>query len=387
MIPVSYNIRNIKVRKATAAATVLGLALVVFVFASTLMLGHGIDRTLGRAGEPDMAIVLRKGATSELLSGFDAASVNQVLADGALMSSTGGPRGAGEVLMVIVLDRLGTGEGVANVTIRGISDGSYSLRPKLQIVDGRKPAPGTDEVMVGQAIRGRVKGLELGQNVELNKNRLAKVVGVFSDGGSAAESEVWGDIENVRSIYKREGQVSSMRVWVEKAKFDAFKASVESSRQLNLQVMSANDYYEKQSEQLSTFIKGLGIVVATFFSFGAMLGGMITMHSAVANRQREIGTLRALGFGKLSIWCSFLLESMMLSLMGAVMGILAALVMGLVKFSMINSATFSEIVFTFEPTPGILFGSVIFGVIMGFVGGLPPAWRASRLSPVIALRA
>ena len=387
MIPVSYNVRNIRVRKTTAIATVLGLALVVFVFASTLMLGHGIDRTLGKSGDPNQAIVMRKGATSELESGFDATNVNLVLADKALTTGQGGGRGAGELLMVIVLERATADGSVSNVTIRGISDASYGLRPKLTVIAGRKPSPGADEVMVGKGIRGRFKGLDLEQTVELNKNRMAKVVGVFTDDGSGAESEVWGDIEYMRSTYKREAQVSSVRVKIEKEKLDAFKASLEANRQLNLQVMSSTEYYEKQSEQMSTFIKGLGIVIAVFFSFGAMLGGMITMHAAVANRQREIGTLRALGFGKFSIWASFLFESLLLSLIGGAIGILAAMGMGLVKFSMINFASFSEVVFTFEPTPGILFGSLIFASVMGIVGGLPPAWRASRVSPVAAMRA
>jgi len=386
MIPLRYNVRNLAVRKTTSAAAVLGLALVVFVFASVQMLSNGITRTLGRAASPDVAVVLRKGSTAELESTIDAPNVNLVLNSDALPAPASGPRGVAELIVVILLDKVGT-DGMSNATIRGVGPDSLPFRPSIKIVSGRVPNPGADEAIVGKALRGRFKGVDLEQSFDLKKNRPLRVVGVFEDGGSSYESEIWTDIENVRTSFHREGVVSSLRARVAPEKFDGFKASVESNRQLNLQVLREADYYEKQSEGTSTFINAMGIAIAVFFSIGAMLGAMITMHAAVANRQREIGTLRALGFGKGSILFSFLLESIFLSLIGGAIGALASLSMGLVSFSMVNFASWSEIVFSFEPTPKIIVTSMIFAAVMGIVGGFSPARRAAKVSPIDAMRA
>jgi putative ABC transport system permease protein len=387
MIPVSYNFRNLAVRKTTTAAAVLGLALVVFIFASVQMLANGITATLGRAADPNAAIVLRKGATSEMESSIEDPSVNLVLADQALASAAGsGPRGVSEVVMVILLDKVGT-TGMSNAMIRGVRPESLQFRPGMKIVEGRAPNPGADECIVGKAIRGRFKGLDLDQSFEVKKNRMLKVVGVFEDGGSSNESEVWTDTDVVRTAFRREGFVSSIRTRVTPAAFDGFRASIESNRQLNLQVMKEAEYYEKQSENTAIFIRAMGTVIAVFFSFGAMLGAMITMHAAVSNRQREIGTLRALGFGRMTILLSFLFESIVLALIGGVIGAAASVAMGFVRFSMINFASWSEIVFKFEPTGGIIVGALVFASVMGLVGGLLPAIRAARISPVDAMRA
>jgi putative ABC transport system permease protein len=385
MVPVRYNIRNLAVRKTTSAAAVLGLALVVFVFSSVQMLSTGITKTLGRAAAADAAVILRKGATSELESSIDASNVNLVLNDSTLPAPASGPRGVGELMVVILLDKLGT-NGLSNVTIRGVTPDSMAFRPTIKIAAGRAPSPGADEAIVGKALRGRFKGVDLEQSFDLKKNRALKVVGVFEDGGSSNESEVWTDIENVRTSFSRPALVSSMRARVPPEKFDVFKASVESNRQLGLQVLRESTYYEKTSEGSSMFINGMGTAIAIFFAIGAMLGAMITMHAAVANRQREIGTLRALGFGKASILFSFLLEAIFLSLIGGAIGAVASLFMSLVRFSTVNFATWSEIVFTFEPTPPIIIGSMIFAMVMGIFGGIFPAVRAAKISPVDAMR-
>jgi putative ABC transport system permease protein len=387
MIPVRYNLRNLTVRKTTTAAAVLGLALVVFVFASVQMLANGVTKTLGRSADTNGAVVLRKGATSELESVIEEPSVGLVLADTTLAETSAGPRGVAELVVVVLLEKIGTQGGLSNATIRGLKPEALGFRSSVKLVAGREPNPGADEAMVGKAIAGRFTGLGLDQSFELKKNRPVKVVGIFEDGGSATESEVWTDLETVRTTFRREGLVSSVRVRVPPARFDAFKASIESNRQLNLQVLKESEYYAKQSENTSMFIFAMGMVIAVFFSFGAMLGAMITMHAAVANRQREIGTLRALGFGKASILFSFLLESILLALIGGAIGAAASLGMGLVRFSMVNFSSWSEIVFRFEPTPGILVGSLIFATVMGVLGGLLPAVRAARTSPIDAMRA
>ncbi len=386
MVPISYNLRNLKVRKTTSAAAAFGLALVVFVFASVLMLGNGIKKTIGRSASGDAALVLRKGSTAELESVIEDANVNLVINDTALPQPASGPRGISESVVVILLDKIGA-DGFSNAAVRGIRPDSFAFRPSVKIVEGRLPQSGSDEVVIGRAIAGRFKGLNLNDSFELKKNRQVKVVGVFEDGGSSNESEVWADIDTLRTAFKREGYTSAIRVRVSPLQFDTFKASIESNRQLNMQVLKEAEYYEKQSEGTSLFITIMGTMIALFFSIGAMLGATITMHAAVANRQREIGTLRALGFSKGSIMLSFLLESIILSVIGGGIGALASLAMGLVSFSMVNFASWSEIVFRFEPNGGIIIGSMVFATVMGIVGGFLPAIRAARTNPIEAMRA
>ena len=386
MIPISYNLRNLRVRKTTSAAAALGLALVVFVFASVLMLANGIRKTMGRSANPDVAVLLRKGATAELESVIDEQAINLALNDKALPPPAFGPRGIAEVVVVILLEKEG-GVGLSNAQVRGVPDDVLAFRRGVRVIAGRAPQPGSDEVMIGKAIRGRFKGLDLEGQFDLKKNRTVRVVGVFEDEGSSHESEIWVDFGLLRSAFRREGYVSSIRARVTPSLFDAYKASIESNRQLNLQVLKEAQFYEKQSEGSSIFITAMGTVIAVFFSVGAMLGAMITMHAAVAHRQREIGALRALGFSRRSILFSFLLESVLLALVGGLLGAAASFAMGLVRFSMLNFASWSEIVFTFEPTVGIVVGGMLFAGAMGLLGGLLPAIRAARVSPVEAMRA
>lgn len=387
MIPISYNLRNLAVRKTTTVATAAGLGLVVFVFASVLMLANSIQRTLGRSARDDVAVILRKGSEAELASGIEEPQVGLILANADVAKRPDGkPDGVSEVVSVILLDKLGT-EGVSNVSVRGVPDDVMAFRPSVKVIEGRPAQPGTDEVIVGKAIAGRFKGLAIGESFELRKNRPVKVVGVFADEGSSFESEIWADLHTARAAFGREGTVSSVRVRLASAsKFDGFKASIEQDRQLGLEAIRESDYYEKQSEGTSMFISAMGITIAVFFSIGAMIGAMITMHASIANRQREIGTLRALGFSRISILTSFLLESIALALLGGIVGTLASFCMRFVSFSIINFATFSEIVFTFEPTPGIVVTSVVIAVVMGLLGGFFPALRAARMSPLQAMR-
>jgi putative ABC transport system permease protein len=387
MIPLSYNLRNLRVRKATTAAAAFGLGLVVFVFSSSLMLGEGIDRTLGRSAGADVAIVMRKGSTTEMESSIEDAQVGIVTSSKEVQKNDTGPVAVGEVLVVILLDKLGT-DGFTNVTVRGVPDNVMGFRSTARIIEGRAAAPGTDEVVVGKSIRGRVKGVDLGQSFELRKNRPVSVVGVFEDGGSSHESEVWADRDLVRASFGREGLVSAVRArLVSSQSFDAFKASIESNRQLGLEAQRESAYYAKQSENTSKFIRVLGGLISVFFSIGAMIGAMITMHASIAHRQREIGTLRALGFGRLQILGSFLFESIVLALIGGGVGAAASMTMQFVRFSTMNFQTWSEIVFTFDPTLKIIGISMLLAVAMGLFGGLLPAVRAARMSPVEAMRA
>ena len=388
MVPVSYSVRNLLVRRTTTAATALGIGLVVFVFSSVLMLGAGLKRAMGRSGSDDVAIVMRAGSDAELSSGIELPAAGLVTASPEVrVRPDGRPDAVGEVVGVLALDRAG-GDGVSNVQVRGVPDDVYRFRPSVRVVAGRAAAPGSDEVVVGAAIRGRFRGVELGQTFEIKKNRRVRVVGVLEDRGSSFESEVWGDIDTVRSAFGREALVSSVRARLRSAgQLDAFKRAIETNPQLGLTVKRESVYYEDLAQGTTKFLTILGLMIAFFFSAGAMIGAMITMHASVAQRSREIGTLRALGFSRRSILASFLFESVVLSLVGGAVGALASLAMGLVRFNIVNFATWSEVVFTFVPTPAIVVSSLVFAALMGLLGGFFPAVRAARMNVLDALRA
>lgn len=387
MIPVRYNVRSLAVRKATTVATAAGIALVVFVLASSLMLSAGIKKTLGSSGKADNAIVLRMGSSSELDSVIEESSVALIeAAPGVKKDERGQAIGVPEIVVVGAMEKIGT-DGVTNVSIRGVGEDVMRFRPEVHIVAGRPPRPGSDEALVGARIRGRVRGVDLNQSFEIKKNRPVQVVGVFEAGGSSYESEVWVDRELLRQTYGRQGVESSVRVQLESpSKFDAFRAGVENDKRLGLQAMRETAFYEKQSEGASIFIGAIGTVVSVFFAIGAMIGAMITMYAAVANRQREIGTLRALGFSRTSILTSFLFEAVVLAVIGGAVGAAASLAMGFVRFSMVNFASWSEIVFSFDPTPRVIVTALVFACGMGLLGGFFPAVRAARTSPLKAIR-
>ena len=386
MVPIRYNVRSLVVRRTTTLATAVGIALVVFVLATSLMLRAGIKKTLGTSGRPDNAIVLRMGSDAELGSVVEESSVPLVLAAPGVARDEHGPIGVAEIIVVAAMEKIGT-TGVTNVAIRGVPDDVMRFRPEVRIVEGRPPRPGSDEVLVGSRIIGRIKGLTLNGTFDLKKNRPVTVVGVFDAGGSSYESEVWVDREVLRQAYHREGIVSGVRVRLESpAMFDAFRAGVENDKRLGLQALREQAFYEKLSEGTSILITGLGTTVSIFSALGAMIGAMITMYAAVANREREIGTLRALGFSRTSILTSFLIESVLLAAVGGAMGAAASLAMGMVRFSMINFASWSEMVFSFEPTPAVILTALAFACGMGILGGFFPAVRAARTSPLKAIR-
>jgi len=387
MVPVSYNFRNLYVRRVTTIAAASGVALVVFVLAATLMLTEGLRRALDDSGKPDNAIVLRKGSDSEMPSSIDDPTVGLVKgAPGIAKSADGQPLVIAESVVVLFYD-LANGEGKSNAALRGVPADVLTFRPEVKIEQGKMATPGSDELVVGKKLVGRFKDMEIGKTVELRKGRLGKIVGIFGSDGSSYESEIWGDLDYVRGSFGRDGVVQSIRAKLTSAAaYEGFEAFVEQDKRLGLEAMGEPDYYRKQSEGTSIFINALGFIIAVFFSIGAMIGASITMYGAVAHRRREIGVLRALGFSRLAIMSSFLFESVMLSLLGGLIGAAASLALGLVKFSMMNFATFSEIVFQFQPTTEIIVQSLIFGGIMGILGGFLPAVRAARTPPIEAMK-
>lgn len=387
MIPLSYNVRNLAVRKATTVASAGGIALVVFVLASSLMLSEGLRRTMQSSGRADTAVVLRKGNNAELSSTIDDPTVGIVRsAPGVKAKADGTPMAVGE-LMVVAFMETSDGKGRSNVQLRGVPSDAQDFRSEVKVIEGRPLKPGTDEVMVGRAISGRFKNLRLGDSFELRKNRPVKVVGVFETGGTAFESEVWADLEVLREAFGRRGVVSSVRVRLDSpSRFEGFETAIESDKRLGLDAMPEREFYEKQSEGTTLFITVMGVLIAVFFSVGAMIGAMITMYAAVANRKREVGVLRAIGFSRLNIVMSFLFESLLIAAVGGAIGSVASLCMGLVSFSMMNFSTGSEIVFRFTPTPQIIGASLAFGGVMGVLGGFFPALRAAAVSPIEAMR-
>lgn len=387
MIPLSYNIRNLRVRRATTLATALGVALVVFVLAAALMLAAGIERTMAASGDPSTAIVLRKGSDAELSSAIEDKLVGIITAaPGVGKNAEGAPNSVAELVIVMYMDKV-DGSGSSNVLLRGVSDNVLEFRPEVKLVEGRAPKPGTDEIMVGKAVAGRFENLELGKTIELRKNRPAQVVGVFEADGSSFESEVWGDLYVVRGAFGRDGVVSSVRVRLaDAAVFDGFEAAVEQDQRLQLDAKLETDFYKEQSEGTAMFLGAIGVVITVFFSVGAMIGATITMYGAVSQRASELGVLRAIGFSRTAVMASFLFESVLLALLGGLIGAGASLLLGMVEFSLLNFTTFSEIVFKFQPTPGIVVAALVCGGVMGVIGGFLPAIRASRVSPIEAMR-
>lgn len=369
-------------------ATAGGLALVVFIFSTVLMLSEGIKQAMGSSGRVDTAILLRKGSDAELSSGIELEQMAIIAASAEIAKTPDGATLAlGEMAVVLAQPIASKPDQFSNLGVRGVPANVFQFRPEVKIIAGRAAKPGTDEAIIGEKIRRRFVGMDIGQSFELRKNRPVQVVGVFSARGSTYESEVWADIDAVRSAFGRQGLVSSVRVRLQSPnQFDAFKSRIENDRRMKLDVVREKTYYDKQSEGLALFLTVMGMMVAIMFSAGAIIGAMITMYAAVDHRKREIGTLLSLGFSRFNVLNAFLLESTFLAVVGGGVGALLALLMRFAKFSTMNMRSWSEITVSFQPTPSIVVGSLVFAAVMGIIGGLLPAIRAARLPLVASLR-
>jgi putative ABC transport system permease protein len=386
VIPVAYNVRSLLVRKRTTLAAAAGLALVVFVFAVVMMLSNGVRRATQRAADSRTAVVLRSGAATEIESTFDAGAIARIAsAPGVARDADGQALVIGELIVLVVLDN--PKGGVTNVQIRGVPDRGMAFRSSLHVIEGRAPRAGTDEAMVGSAIRGRFRGLDIGQRLELQKNRPIAIVGVFDDGGSAYASEVWADADLVRRTFGQARIVSSVRARLtSSAAFAAFSDALERERELGVVAFREDQYSERQTQGTETFLKALGFLIALMSSAGAIIGAMITMHAVIAERRREIGTLMALGFSRAQILAAFLVESILLALAGGMVGAAAALATSNLRISMLNTFTWAELSFAAEPTIGIVLTAMLIATLMGVLGGLWPAIRATRVDPAQAMR-
>ncbi|MGE0868489.1 MAG: ABC transporter permease [Kofleriaceae bacterium] len=384
MVPIQYNVRSLFVRKVTTLATAFGIALVVFVAAGSLMLGEGVSRAVETGSRDDTAIILRKGSDAELSSTLS----NDILGlfrGHPQVSQAAGGGVIGEIVVVITADR-SDGSGISNVLVRGTPPEGFAFRPEIRITKGRAPKPGTNEVVVGEQIAGRFKGVGMGGQFELRRNRPLIVVGEFATTGTNG-SEVIGDLDVIRRAVGRESIVSSARVRLtDNSAFDAYRAAIEADKRFSAKVMRESDYFKKVAGQTSGFLLMLGGGIAFMFSIAAMLGAAITMNGAVAHRTREIGTLRALGFSRFAILFAFLLEAALLAAIGGGIGTLGAFFLSFLTFPVMNFQTFSEIVIGFPITGGLVIQTLIISVGMGLLGGLAPAIRAARIAPVEAMR-
>jgi ABC-type lipoprotein release transport system permease subunit len=385
-IPFSYSLRNLWTRRLTTILTASGMALVVFVFASILMLAEGLEQTLVETGSFENAVVIRKGSETEVQSGVDRlqAAIAETQPEVAL-----GEKGrrllAKEIVILISLPKRGTASR-SNVVIRGIGPESLGLRPQVQLVKGRLPRPGSYEIIAGQRIAQRFEGGGLGERLGFAMREWT-VVGVFDAGNTGFNSEIWGDVDQLMQAFRRPVFSSVLFKLRDPAEFDALKARIESDPRLTVEVKRENQYYQDQSKALAKFLRILGLSLTVIFSLGAVIGAMITMYAAVANRTREIGTLRALGFRSASILIAFLMEALLLGFIGGCIGLFLASFLQAFTISTTNFQTFAELAFSFSITGEIITKGLLFSLVMGFVGGVLPAARAARMNVLEALRA
>jgi len=386
-IPVIYNVRSVKARWTSAIVAVLGIAGTVGVFVAMLSLARGFKATLVASGSEDNAIIMRAGATSEMMSGvaLDQVKIMQD-APGVARAADGSPLVTSEVVVVAPFPLKATGTD-ANVQVRGVSANVLSIRKNVKIVQGRMFQPGLSELIVGKNANSTYAGLTVGNSVAFGGGHW-QIVGVFDAGGSAFDSEVWCDARVLDDVYKRPTNVfQSVTVHLTSpGALQQFKDSVTADPRLSVDVSREIDYYAKQSTRMTQLITILGGLVASVMAIGAIFGALNTMYSAVAERGREIATMRALGFGAAAVVFSFVIEALLISFVGGAIGCLAVLPLNGLTTATMNWQTFSNMAFAFKITGGLLVGGIIFALVMGVIGGLPPAIRAAARPVAVALR-
>ena len=385
-IPLSYVAKNLWTRRVTTALTAGGLALVVFVFATVLMLDAGLKQTLVATGEYDNVVAIRKGAGTEIQSGITRPQAAVIETHPAVAAGADGRPLASKETVVLIALKKKRAEKPTNVVIRGVSPAAFSLRPQVRLADGRLFTPGATEIVVGAAIARGFEGVRVGERLHFAQ-RDWRIVGVFDGGGSGFDSEIWGDADQLMQAFRRIAYSSVTFRLRDAGDFDSLRADVDGDPRLSNEVKRERVFYSDQSKALSTFITVLGLTLTAVFSIGAMLGAMITMYASVSNRVGEIGTLRALGFRRASVLGAFLVESLLLGLAGGLCGLACASLMQFASFSTTNFQTFADLSFKFLLTPSIVAQTLVFSLAMGFLGGFLPALRAARLEIVDALRA
>jgi ABC-type antimicrobial peptide transport system permease subunit len=386
-IPLKYTLRNFKTRKLTTGITITGIALVVFVFAAVLMMAYGVQKTLKTTGQPDNVMVFRKAASSEISSIIDPGTQDIIRSLPHIAKDAAGNSEISFEPVVVINLEIFSG-GLSNITVRGVSPAIGKIRPQMRILNGRMFNWGMRELIVGESISKRFRDTQLGSFVKIAGDYW-KIVGIFTTDGSGFDSEIWGDGLQLDNAFKRGTTVSTITLKLDNVQnFAAFKSIFESDRRLQqFEPQIEQEYFEDQSRVMATFIRVLGIFVTIIFSFGATIGATITMYAAVSNRTVEIGTLRSLGFSRRSILSAFLIESLLITLIGGAIGLIVASFLQFFSISTLNFGSFAELTFSFALSPSIIISSLIFAVFMGFIGGFLPSVRAARLNIVNALRA
>jgi ABC-type antimicrobial peptide transport system permease subunit len=380
-----YSFRNLLTRRLTTFLTVCGMALVVFVFASIVMLAEGLQKTLVETGAWSNVVVLRRSAGSEMQSGVDREQAAIVETQPEVALGPDGRRLVAKELVVLINLRKRDSGSPTNVVIRGISETSLKLRPQVKLVIGRFPRRGSSEIMAGLSIAKRFENVGLNEVLSFAM-RTWTVVGIFDAGNTGFSSEIWGDVDQLMQAFGRPVYSSVIFRLRNTLEFQKVKERIESDPRLTLEAKRETTYYKDQSKALAKFLRILGMSLTSIFSIGAVIGAMITMYAAVANRTGEIATLRALGFRRATILVAFLLESLLLGLIGGVAGLFFASFLQLFTVSTTNFQTFSELAFGFSLSFAIAYKALTFSLFMGFAGGILPAFRASKLNIVESLR-
>src|SRR6266853_144065 len=386
-VPVSYNFRSIRERWTSTIVAVLGIAGTVGVFIAMLSLARGFRATLVSSGSEDNALITRAGATSEMTSGVALDAVKIIQDAPGIARDADGPMLTAEAVLMAPIPLLSTGTD-ANVELRGVAPNVFAIRSNVKIIEGRMFRPGLSELIVGKNAKATYSGLTLGSTIGLGSVRW-QVVGIFDAGGSAFDSEVWGDAHLLNAAYKRP-DTFSQSVTVHLASpvaLQQLRDSLTTDPRLNVDVTREIDYYAKQSTRMTQLITILGGFVALIMAIGAVFGGVNTMYSAVAERGREIATMRALGFNSGNVVLSFLIEALLISFLGGALGCLLVIPLNGLTTGAMNFQTFSYLAFAFRVTPDLLLGGIAFALFMGLVGGVPPAIRAARQRVSVALRA
>ncbi len=393
MVPIKYNVRNLRVRWVSTLMTVLGTGLIVGSSCGVFSLVEGLQQSLKVSGDPLDLIVLRKGSSSETVSGIESDKSDKIINLARIArDDSGRVLATGELVYIPIVDRV-TG-GRTNLIIRGIEPAnkpglkpvSMALRPKFEIVQGRDLQAGKGEAIVSLSLSRRFKGAGLGQTLQISAKESYRVVGLFTAGGSAAESEIWVDIKDLRQNIKRPGYVSSVQLRTVNSKdMEQLRATIQDDPQFKLAALPEPEFFAEQS-RTALFYKVAGVVIALFLSIGAMFAAANTMFAAVSSRTREIGTMRALGFSRFSILISFLGESVLLCALGGVLGVLATLPLSFLTFGTNSVDTFAEVSVNFRFGPMVVIVAAIMTLAMGIFGGLMPAIKAVRMDVISSLR-
>jgi putative ABC transport system permease protein len=379
-------LRSMGQRLGSSAVAVIGIAGVVIVFTAVLSIAEGFKAAMVGAGDPRRVIVLRSGSDTEMTSGLGGDDANLIRDAPGIGRNADGPDASPELFVIVghPLKRSGTD---ANVPLRGVTAAALRVRPEVRIVEGRMLEFGTNEIIVGRAASRQYAGLDIGTSTRWGEGSW-RVVGIFEAAGSVAESEIWSDARVLQPAYRRGNSYQSVLVRLESAdSFQTLKDALTADQRLNVTAMREQDYFAQQSVVLQMIIRTIGFGIAALMGLGAVFGAVNTMYSAVASRTREIATLRALGFGRSSVVVSVLIEAVVLSLLGGVIGGgLAWLVFDGYQTATMNWQSFSQVAFAFAVTPELLARGLAYAVIMGMLGGLFPAVRAARMPVVVGLR-